>query len=91
MLVSLTNEGELRWEKDITEIGPLSSSLICDQEGTIFGSAWFSSIYAITSDGELKWITEIGQINGNSPALAAERLFFGTWYKGSSKKFYKIK
>jgi len=92
LLVSMTNGGTLRWKMNITEIGPLTSSLICDREGTVYGSAWFPvRAYAFMSNGQLKWQSSIGKVNGNSPALVEGLLFVGTWFVEPGKEFYCIK
>ena len=90
-MISMTNKGELRWDIDISAIGALTSSLICDFEGNIYGSAWYSTLYAISSSGDINWQSSVGQINGNSPAIAKGRLYVGTWYKEPGKELLSIK
>ncbi|MDW7681234.1 MAG: PQQ-binding-like beta-propeller repeat protein [bacterium] len=81
IIISFSNDGTIRWELDISDIGPLSSSLICDRQGTIYGSAKIPpTIYAVSSDGSILWKRSYGVINANSPALANGYLFFGTWF-----------
>ncbi len=85
-LVSTDNEGNLRWEYNMSQFGPLSSSLICDVEGTIYAAAWHQNLlFALSSDGYLKWQVEIGPVGYISPALGDGLLFIGTWYIQNNK------
>jgi outer membrane protein assembly factor BamB len=92
VLISLTNEGNPRWELDLSTIGPPRSSLICDQEGTTYLVAGYASqkLMAVDSKGKVSWQVPFGEVYGNSPALADGRIFLGIWFHNPGKEFYCI-
>ena len=89
LLFSFDNDGNIRWQLDISELGHVTSSLICDYEGTIHYAS-NSGVYAISSDGEINWKILIGENGWNCPALAHHFLFVGTWFRGPGREFYCI-
>lgn len=83
-LVSLSHNGELRWEYifDDEESDEFRQPLICDSEGTVYvGSTNGYNYYAISSEGELKWklpLTFGEQQVDNTGAISKD----GTLYLG---------
>ena len=89
LLISFDQDGTIRWKLDISDLGPVVSSLVCDFEGTIY-YATRDAVYAISSHGKIRWTIRIGENGWTSPALADHYLFVGTWFHGPGKEFFCI-
>ena len=89
-VISLDNEGNLRWKITHENFNSAVSSLLCDSDGIIYFPTLLH-LCAIDNNGINIWDCEIARINCNSPAIANGRLFFGTHYSDNLGKFYCTK
>lgn len=71
--------GQVLWQYDISHLGQITSGLVCDANGYIYGVA-NNTLLCLTPDGALKWQVETGPAGFVSPALDNGLLFVGTWF-----------
>jgi len=90
-LLSLDNQGNVRWRYSSSNVNSIVSSLISDREGTIYFATRSNRLFAFASDGDLKWQINIGEVYCTSPALAYGRILVGTGYHNFGKTIYCIK
>jgi hypothetical protein len=74
-LVSLSNDGSLRWKLPLTAFGP-GDQLICDVKGTIYFATNNNYVIAVSSTGSILWTIKLPTNGGwySSPSLTNGKL-----------------
>jgi hypothetical protein len=91
-LLSINGSGKISWQYDLSALGSVTSSLVCDVNGDIYGASK-NMLFAVTNHGLLKWQIELGPMSNVGPALANGALYIGTWWNQGSpsgKEFFCI-